>query len=253
MTNDKIDINQIRVVTQANGKESTFKVTEKINTFFQDVLSFQPGIENEKNEQILQSDVTFVQMKVILKLIDSSLVEKIPEKLRNFISSYKSFINYSFEYDIERTLDNQFIYDDTKSLISFFDYSYWATEEDKKLIELSWLDKDRENEYDFSSKENHVSYSDDSQSNNDVILDNASMGQAESIDNQSDPVLVNNVANLENQATVNNPYGVQSSDSQENPQEFGLVVKKDNFFTRIINKIKSFFYKKQNVNEIKEI
>lgn len=263
MTNDKINIDQIRIVTQVNGKEPTFNVTQKINTFFQDVLTFQPGIENEKNEQILQSDVTFVQMREILKLVDPSLVEKIPEKLRNFISSYKSFINYTFEYAIDRTLDNQFIYDDTKSLIAFFDYSYWATEEDKKLIELAWLDKDRESEYDFSSKENHVSYTEDNKDNNTVeVADNSIevvpgdvSSNIYSTDNQSEPVLVNssienNTQTIENSSNNNS---LVSTDESDNTQEYGLMVRKENFFTRIINKIKSFFYRKRNETEIEEI
>ena len=238
MTNEKIiDSNQIRNITISTGKEKTFNVTQKISSFFDTVITSPSEIEAKQNEKILQTDVTFVQIKEILDYIDPALVEKIPEKMRNFILSYKSFINYTFKYDTSKTLEDQFMYEDTKSLIAYFDYSYWANEEDKKLIELTWLDKGRENAYDFSGNENTVKFS-TFESNTQIVQSNQAQVNSNQEQNITDNTTQDNALIDTNESTVNT--------------ETSLVVKKENFFIRLINKIKEFFFRKHNENEAEE-
>ena len=238
MTNEKIiDSKQIRAVTTAAGKEKTFSVTQKISSFFDTVITSPSEIEAKQNEKILQTDVTFVQIKEILNYIDPALVEKIPEKMRNFILSYKSFINYAFKYDTTKSLEDQFMYEDTKSLIAYFDYSYWANEEDKKLIELTWLDKGRENAYDFSGNENTVKFS--------TFESNTQNVQTNSVQNSNNDVQTNNEPTTSDNSLV-------ETNEEINTTETSLVVRKENFFIRLINKIKEFFFGKHSESEAEE-
>ncbi len=164
--------------------------------------------------EVLETDIMFIQTKEIFKYIDKDLLEKIPSKIRNYITSYNAISNYSFQYDTGKRLIEQQISKNTKSLIALLDYNYWASEEDKKIIEKSW----------------DMNESNSTQSVNDLFKKNNTSTISE-IDSQDDDV---KHSQSNNEAILN-----QSNDDTE------LIVKKESFFTRLLYFIKSIFKKEK--------
>ena len=69
----------------------------------------------------------------ILKHIPKEDYEKIPTDIINVIENDKEE-NYHFEYDVNKTLDEQNVSKQAKIMIALFFREYWATEHQKEVI-----------------------------------------------------------------------------------------------------------------------
>ena len=167
------------------------------------------------NVETLEIDVMFVQMKEIFKMLNSELLNKIPEKIREYILNYESKNSYKFIYDINKRLYEQNLTEDTRRLIAYFDYYYWADDNDRKQIDSIWNEKEASK--DILNK----------RFNNDVEPEkNVSKIKLEE-------VTTNQVAKITN--------NLEQEIAHENNE---IIVKKEGFLTRLVNKIKSIFSKK---------
>lgn len=69
----------------------------------------------------------------ILKHISSEDYEKIPPQIVNVLETDKDN-EYHFEYDINKTLNEQNVSKQAKIIIALFFRDYWATEEQREVI-----------------------------------------------------------------------------------------------------------------------
>ena len=204
-----IGIKQIREITLQVSKSDISSIFDKINKFFAEINEYIKNGNSapEMNQTIFETNILFVQMHEILFHMDDELVDKLPDKMKTFIFNYTSLSEYEFEYDISQALPDQLISDDTKSLIAYFDYNYWADEDAKNVIELNW---------------------------------NPSVKKAE---DTKEGINENTISSeLENNAESSKTDITDTNDNTEYV-ETHLIVKKPNIFIRILNKIKSLFSK----------
>lgn len=76
---------------------------------------------------------TLYEVSEILKILDNSLVQKIPEKVKQEIETNKAQ-NYNFEYDSEKGLHEQKMLKTTEKYLTMLFLRYWCTEEEKTEV-----------------------------------------------------------------------------------------------------------------------
>ena len=76
---------------------------------------------------------TLYEVSEILKILDNSLVKKIPEKVKQEIELNKSQ-SHNFEYDSSKSLDEQKILKTTEKYLTMLFLRYWCTEEEKTEV-----------------------------------------------------------------------------------------------------------------------
>ena len=76
---------------------------------------------------------TLFEVSEILKILDNSLVQKIPEKVKQEIETNKAQ-NYNFEYDLNKGIDEQKILKTTEKYLTMLFLRYWCTEEEKTEV-----------------------------------------------------------------------------------------------------------------------
>lgn len=220
--------------------------------------------------EILEVDVMFVQMKEILKLLNSEMVNKIPEKIRNYIINYESKGNYKFIYDTRKSLNEQNLTKDTRNFIAYLDYYYWASDDERKEINKIWDEKESEinkektvtnsniqnNTINLNQQNNNISQTEKivatvkneiKQGNNTVqTLQNATIQNNNIIiPKQKEIMQDNNITSpvqesITQKDIITKPI-IQKSQKENNK----LTVKSEGFFAKIINKIKAIFGKKK--------
>lgn len=204
----KIDINQIREVSTLVSEEDMVSIFDKINTFLSQVntLANNPNNSTLMSREMYESDIMFTQLKEILFYTDDDLVDKLPENMKTFIFNYISLTGYYFKYDFTQTLANQDLFDDTKSMLAYFDNHYWINENNFKMS---------------------IAESDTTTSDNTIMSDN-----------EASSYVTSNKTSIENRPSVNVDEQVDVN------QNTDLALKKESLLTRIINKIKSLFFRK---------
>ena len=219
--------------------------------------------------EVIETDMMFVQMQEIFKLLDNNLLDKIPEKIKNYITNYQSINNYTFKYDTNKRLVDQQISKDTRRFIAYLDYYYWASNEEKNAIENAWHLNENNGE---SSQEINSLFSDDNSipsatneqnihSIDETSVDSQSSIESNDRDNYSkistvDSEKQDSMDNLLNNAEVSNisysqdlsqensGENVSQTPIQESPnpvssneQNTDLIVKKEGFFSRLFKKL----------------
>ena len=76
---------------------------------------------------------TLYEVSENLKMLDNSLVQKIPEKVKQEIELNKS-LNHNFEYDLNKGIDEQKILKTTEQYLTMMFLRYWCTEEEKTEV-----------------------------------------------------------------------------------------------------------------------
>lgn len=76
---------------------------------------------------------SFYEISEILRYMPIEYNKKLPEKFKNLINENK--ISNGFTYNKNKTLDNQEMLQDTKTLLSILYRTYWCTEEKRKFLE----------------------------------------------------------------------------------------------------------------------
>lgn len=70
------------------------------------------------------------ELYICLKNIDDELYQKIPSKLlKEIIKNMDS--DYYFHYDVTKNIYEQNFLEETKNLIGYIYYNYWANEQEK--------------------------------------------------------------------------------------------------------------------------
>lgn len=151
-----------------------------------------------------EEDRMLMEAKEIFKLLDRNIYNKIPDKIKDLVESYNG--KYEFVYDKTKDLNNQKISQKTKDFIVYVYYSIASPEEREKIKEniSKYEQKLKQQEKELKEK---YSY---------------------------EKLFENN--NLKSQKIENN----LSSETQEALIE----IEKESFISKIINKIKSIFFKK---------
>ena len=93
---------------------------------------------------------TLFEVSEILRILDNSLVKKIPEKIKQEIETNKAQ-NYNFVYDLSKGLDEQKMLKTTEKYLTMLFLRYLCTEEEKTEVleamnnnEKSYLSEMRE-------------------------------------------------------------------------------------------------------------
>ena len=76
---------------------------------------------------------TLYEVSEILKILDNSLVKKIPEKVKQEIETNKAQ-NYNFVYDLSKGIDEQKMLKTTEKYLTMLFLRYWCTEEEKTEV-----------------------------------------------------------------------------------------------------------------------
>jgi len=189
-------------------------------------------------DAMVEIDIAFVQMQEILKYVDYNLINKIPEKIRTFITEYKSFVGFEFKYDLEKPLIEQNLSQDTKNLIAYFDYYYWSDADGKRVIQEAWKRNEQINMVEEINGQ--VPHEDVSSSN--VVAKSIASGSSDMktdiLNNNVEEISIDSASTLTNVANADDTTNVSKETAETSTD---LVVRKEGFFTRIINKIKSLF------------
>lgn len=222
--------------------------------------------------EILEVDVMFVQMKEILKLLNSEMINRIPEKIRNYIINYESKGNYKFIYDTSKRLNEQNLTKDTRNLIAYFDYYYWANDDERKEINKIWDEKEaviNREKTTLNSNIQNTTTNLNQQKNNDNIRqtenivepvqneikqENNTAQPFQSATIQNNNIIIPKQKEIMKDNTITSP--VQGSITQEDiittpilqksqKENNKLTIKSEGFFAKIINKIKAIFGKKK--------
>lgn len=84
-------------------------------------------------EKVSRNQRMFIEVKEILKYVDSKILNKIPNDI---IENFENIEDdsYKFEYDTTKTLKEQKISEDTKNMISYLYIKYCCDEVTKKDI-----------------------------------------------------------------------------------------------------------------------
>ena len=88
-----------------------------------------------------QDALVYSQVKSILSLLSEDYINKIPEKLIEYIDSKAS--DDSFKIDMKKDIENQELLDKTINIIAFINYRYWSDEEER--VELLRLYSENDN------------------------------------------------------------------------------------------------------------
>ena len=94
---------------------------------------------NEKNvSENKKYAMAYTEVMEILKYLPEENVKNIPENELNFYRDNMD-TEYYFKIDINKDLEEQEISDTAKAILANIFREYWATDEEKKVIELKHI------------------------------------------------------------------------------------------------------------------
>lgn len=156
---------------------------------------------------------TFCDIEIILNALPEEDRNKVPMKLRKFISENK-LENYESGIKIDIPIEEQELNPDTQTFIGMLYLNYWCKDEDEKE-ELKKIFTENEKRY---QKELEEKYEVFKKNNNNQVTDIVSD------ETKSEENITKNVVELE---------------------ENKMVVYKENIIKRILNKVFNFFRRKE--------
>ncbi len=148
---------------------------------------------------------TLYEVDEIFNILHSTLMEKIPEKLKKYIKENKAK-DYKFQLDYSKKLEDQELLETTEMYLTFLYIKYWS--DNSKREKLLGVMKENENKY---REELNKKY------NLDSLFKNNKMHQEK----------------------------LSSEDKILNQENQIIEYKKEKFVDKIINKIKEFFKRKK--------
>ncbi len=157
---------------------------------------------------------TFCDIDIILNALPEEDRNKVPMKLRKFISENK-LENYESEIRIDVPIEEQDIHPDTQAFIGMLYLNYWCKDENEKE-ELKRIFTENQNRLQKELKEKYE-------------------------------VFKENNNNQENN-TISDEMQTEESSSIRNvfePEENKMIVYKENIIRKILNKVFSFFRRKE--------
>lgn len=161
---------------------------------------------SENNENLSKA---YTELMEILKHLPEDAISKIPSYL---IVSYESKkdLNYHFEFDPDKSFEDQHLFPETTELLAELYKNYWATEEEKKdlIINSNLKDQDiKDDVYNLMRNSNIV----------------ANSYQNESV------------------------HSIVAEAKKKDDALLPTVVKKENIFVRLINFLKKIFINPENL------
>lgn len=155
---------------------------------------------------------TFCDIDIILNALPEEDRNKVPMKLRKFISENK-LENYESEIRIDVPIEQQEIHPETQAFIGMLYLNYWCKDENEKA-ELKNIFIENEKKYQKELEEKYEVFK----------KDNNQVAETETDETESEEVVSKNVAYAE---------------------ESQMVVYKENIIRKILNKVLSFFRRKE--------
>ena len=155
---------------------------------------------------------TFCDIEIILNALPEEDRNKVPMKLRKFISENK-LENYESKIRIDVPIEQQEIHPETQAFIGMLYLNYWCKDENEKA-ELKNIFIENEKKYQKELEEKYEVFK----------KDNNQVAETESDETESEEVVSKNVAYAE---------------------ESQMVVYKENIIRKILNKVLSFFRRKE--------
>ena len=163
----------------------------------------------ELKQKIVRMDrykLALAEVDAIIDASDTTEQEKISSKFRNFIKMKKD-PTYNFSIDNSKSLADQNIMHETKIILSLIYRSYFCSPEERERLAL--LDQEEQERKKAELREKY------------------------------------NTDNLFNR-NINKVQDNQTNETEnEIVKEESMVVYKENFFTKFINKIKQIFFRKK--------
>ena len=147
----------------------------------------------------------FSETYEIFKYLPKDFLEKIPKQLIDVVSDNRD-MDYVFEYDTNKKLEEQDIYEETKEFISSLYLTYYC--DDNKKEEILSIMKDNTEKREKELREKY---------NPDKIFEN------------------------KNEIEKTEKIEEEKIKETENQEENSLVIKKESLVVRVINKIKEIF------------
>lgn len=77
-----------------------------------------------------QDTIAYSQVKAVLSLLSKEYVEKIPQKLIEYIDLKSSDEDY--QIDLEKNIESQNLSEKAINIIAFINYKYWSNEDEKR-------------------------------------------------------------------------------------------------------------------------
>ena len=151
----------------------------------------------------------FSEVYEITKYLPEEFVEKIPQKLIVTIANNRD-TSYVFDYDLSKDINDQDIYEETKDFISALYLTYYCAPKEKEKILNIMKENSIKEERELREKYNP-----------DNVFQSNTPDETKQVDTLDDGV--DYKLNLEEESTA-------------------LVVKKEPFIVRIINKIKELLH-----------
>lgn len=165
---------------------------------------------------------TLCDIDVILNALPEEDRNKVPMKLRKIIEENK-LENYESNIRVDITIEDQDIHPETQTFLAMLYLNYWCKDEEEKK-ELNNLLAENEARYQKELNEKYEVFKDTTQQK--VTQENVSMRDE-----------TKSGENISTRTTT-----TTTTELQENQ----MVVYKENFIKRILNKVFNFFRRKEN-------
>ena len=107
-----------------------------------------------ETQKTLERKKAYVEILEILKRVDKKLVDKIPQKLIDFLNKNKDE-EYYFKYDDTKRLKEQKLSSITLDLLGMLDLNYWCeNEEEKQKLIKKYSEKEKKYQDELREKYN---------------------------------------------------------------------------------------------------
>lgn len=150
----------------------------------------------------------YAEIDAILNYMDESYINQIPSKIRNAFKELKSK-TYIKEIDPSIPLENQNLKRETITLLSVLNYNYWCTDENRKKELMN------------------------------IYTTNTQKAEEELKEKYNPDNVFNNVKSSDTQSNRGN-----TSSNNSTNESVDIIVTKESFISKIINKLKGFFKRK---------
>lgn len=88
------------------------------------------------------------QVITVLQNSDNRIQERVPKKLLNYLTELASMSTIQVNLDLDKDIEKQNIYEESKDLLAYIYYSYICDEDEKIDISKKW----NENEHEYQKK-----------------------------------------------------------------------------------------------------
>lgn len=196
---------------------------------------------------------TYSELYSILNMMGEEYIKKLPENIYARIENERD-IEYNPVYVKDVELEKQNVSEEALASIAYFNLNFWSeTIEEKAILNKLFASeeheeqKETEEQQDVNMQKEEIENSEQEeiQDNNEEQEDNINDVNDVQTESVSEENIEKQVETIEQEKQNN-----ETETEKINQEETSLIIHKEGFFTRILNRIKEFFTRKKHKIEV---